>query len=49
MATARNDFPAINGRVVTQGHADVCTEVGHAVHMIDGVPQMFCPRCGDAR
>lgn len=40
-------FPALNGEVVTQGHADYCAANGHATHKIDGAIQDRCPRCGD--
>lgn len=39
-------YPAVNGEVVTQGHADYCAEHGHAKHTIDGVVSPLCPRCG---
>jgi predicted RNA-binding Zn-ribbon protein involved in translation (DUF1610 family) len=41
------DFPALEGRVVTEAHSRVCTERGHATHTIDGVSSGSCPRCGD--
>jgi hypothetical protein len=45
-------FPALNGEVVMQGHADYCAEHGHATHTVkraDGVTHFVainCPRCG---
>lgn len=41
------DFPAIDGRVVTEAHSAYCRQHGHATHTVDGVAQEFCPRCGD--
>ena len=46
---ARLGYPAVNGDMVTQGHADYCAEYGHAVHMEDSEESPWCPRCGDAR
>lgn len=43
------DYPAIEGRVVTEGHARICRERGHAVHTQSGVVALHCPRCGDER
>ena len=40
-------FPALTGGVVTERHARICRERGHARHDVDGVPQDRCPRCGD--
>lgn len=45
-------FPALNGEVVMQGHADYCAEHGHATHTVeaeDGTTTIAarCPRCGD--
>ena len=39
-------YPALEGRPVTQGHADYCARRGHATHVEDGVLSPFCPRCG---
>lgn len=36
-----------NGETVLQGHANYCAEHGHARHLVDGVDQGYCPRCGD--
>lgn len=47
--TPANDFPALEGRTVTQGHADVCATRGHATHTVAGVAQSECPRCGEHR
>lgn len=41
------DFPALNGGVVTERHARICRERGHATHTVDGVDRGSCPRCGD--
>jgi len=40
-------FPALTGDVVTEAHARVCAERGHATHTVDGVDQGYCPRCGE--
>lgn len=46
-------FPAIEGGVVMQGHADYCAANGHAKHTILGANgevlevAPYCPRCGD--
>lgn len=45
-AVSALDYPAVDGRVVTQGHADYCATHGHAKYVKDGVPQGMCPRCG---
>ncbi len=42
-------FPAINGEVVTQGHADYCAEHGHASHTVGTDVSPNCPRCGSSR
>lgn len=47
--TKPNDFPALNGETVTEGHARVCRERGHATHTVDGEPMPRCPRCGELR
>ena len=39
--------PALNGEVVTEGHARYCRTNGHMTHTVDGVDQGFCPRCGE--
>lgn len=41
------DFPALNGQPVTEAHAQVCRERGHATHTVDGVDSGTCPRCGE--
>jgi hypothetical protein len=43
------DFPAVNGGVVTEAHAALCHERGHAAHTVDGKASPVCPRCGDWR
>jgi len=40
------DFPALDGRPVTQAHTDKCARDGHASHKRDGVDAGVCPRCG---
>ncbi len=42
-----NDFAALEGRTVTEAHATICRERGHATYTKDGVPSTSCPRCGD--
>lgn len=42
-----SDYPALDGRPVTQGHADICQREGHATHTVDGVDTGTCPRCGE--
>lgn len=44
---ARTDFPALAGRVVTDAHARICAEYGHATHTVDGRDTGSCPRCGE--
>lgn len=39
--------PAINGEVVTEGHAKYCRDNGHMTYKVDGVDQGMCPRCGE--
>jgi hypothetical protein len=41
------DFPALNSETVTERHARICRERGHASHVVDGVVQTNCPRCGE--
>lgn len=43
------DFPAADGRPVTEAHARYCADRGHAAHVINGVTSSICPRCGDER
>ncbi|QGJ88212.1 hypothetical protein PBI_STANNES_40 [Mycobacterium phage StAnnes] len=40
------DMAAANGTTVKQGHANYCAEHGHGRHVVDGVDQGVCPRCG---
>lgn len=47
MKNWRAEMAYAEGRVVMQGHADYCAENGHARHTVDGVEQVFCPRCGE--
>lgn len=42
------DFPALDGRPVTQAHADICASRGHATHRVAGIDQQVCPRCGES-
>lgn len=46
-ATDPRDYPAAEGRTVTEGHAQLCRERGHATTIRDGVDQGVCPRCGE--
>ncbi len=43
----RLSTPALNGEVVTEGHANYCAANGHMHHTVDGVEQGICPRCGE--
>lgn len=53
MSHFANTFPALEGNVVTEGHARYCRENGHATNMILGtnaLPESVsetCPRCGE--
>lgn len=53
MSHFANTFPALEGGVVTQGHADYCRNNGHATNAkldATGEPVEIserCPRCGD--
>lgn len=40
------DYPAIDGRPVTEAHARICREEGHTTYVRDGVDMGTCPRCG---
>lgn len=40
------EYPALNGEVVTEAHARICRERGHATYTQDGIESDFCPRCG---
>lgn len=42
-------FPALTGETVTDAHAQICRDRGHATHRIDGIEQPTCPRCGEFR
>lgn len=42
------DYPALNGQPVTERHARICREQGHATHTVDGADSGTCPRCGEA-
>lgn len=42
----RIDFPAVESRPVTEAHARLCREIGHATYTRDGVDMGSCPRCG---
>jgi len=44
-------FPALNGEIVMQGHADYCEANGHATHTVTDLEGNTttaerCPRCG---
>lgn len=41
------EMPALNLEVVTQAHANICAERGHATHTVNGEIQPHCPRCGE--
>ena len=47
MTTTAHSFPALNGQPVTERHARMCAERGHASHTVNGQPTGTCPRCGD--
>lgn len=47
MTNYKLSYPAVNGDVVTEGHANYCKANGHATHVVDGVESSLCPRCGD--
>lgn len=49
MAITALDYPALEGRAVTEAHAKICHLNGHAVRTLDGVPTPLCPRCGEVR
>ena len=40
-------YPAVNGEIITQAHADYCKTNGHASYTVDGKVTNLCPRCGD--
>lgn len=41
------DYPAANGQPVTERHARLCREQGHAPHLVDGRDTGVCARCGE--
>lgn len=41
------DFPAVDGRVVTEAHAKICRERGCSTYVKNGMDMGFCPRCGE--
>jgi len=41
------DFPAVDGRVVTEAHAKICRERGCSTYVKNGIDMGFCPRCGE--
>jgi hypothetical protein len=41
------EMPALNGQTVTEFHARICREQGHATHTVDGRTSGTCPRCGE--
>jgi len=43
------DMPAAHNEVVTEAHVRKCRERGHGGWTINGIEQMFCPRCGDVK
>lgn len=40
-------YPVLTGDPITQGHADYCTQHGHATYTQGGNVAPWCPRCGD--
>jgi hypothetical protein len=40
------DMAASKGETVRQGHADVCTILGHGKNLFNGLELGTCPRCG---
>lgn len=48
-AEVERRFPALVHGVVTERHARICREQGHATHTVDGVDTGLCPRCGDVK
>lgn len=40
-------FPILTGDVVTEAHAQICADRGHATWTVDGEDKGICPRCGD--
>lgn len=40
-------YPALNGEVVTEAHATVCAEKGHATYKNGDKVEGWCPRCGE--
>ena len=47
LARFRMSWPALQGEVIQQGHADACALYGHATWHLDGQLQPRCPRCGE--
>lgn len=43
------DYPALDGRPVTEAHARRCYEYEHATHKVDGKDTGVCPRCGEVK
>lgn len=41
------DFPAVDGRVVTEAHAKICRDRGCSTYVKNGIDMGFCPRCGE--
>lgn len=41
------DFPAVEGGVVTEAHAKICADKGHATYVKDGMDTGLCARCGE--
>lgn len=40
------DYPAAEGRVVTEAHAKLCADKGHTSYVKNGIDMGICPRCG---
>lgn len=47
MSVRITDYPAAEGRPVTDAHARMCAERGHATWTRDGRDSGTCPRCGE--
>jgi hypothetical protein len=41
------DFPAVDGRVVTEAHAKLCADKGCVSYVKNGIDMGWCPRCGE--
>lgn len=41
------DYPAVDGRGVTEAHAKICRDRGCVSYVKNGMDMGFCPRCGE--